>query len=81
MITPTFVDDVTLAVAGADKVEAMEMAEKVIRKGEEWGRQNGIKFEEKKTEWIGLSGERGEEEGETWSIEVGEGWKEEGECV
>lgn len=34
MITPTFVHDVTLAVAGSDKVEAMEMTEKMIRDGE-----------------------------------------------
>lgn len=81
MNTPTFVDDVTRAIAGADKVEAMEMAERIVKESEEWGSKNGIKFESKKTEWIELSGENGEKEGETWSIEVGGGWKEKGRCV
>lgn len=77
MINPTLVDDITIAVAGADKVEAMTKAEEIIKRSEKWGEENGIRFDEKKMEWIGLDTEREE----TWSIETATGWKEEGECV
>lgn len=50
MISPTFVDDVTMAIAGKNKMEAMENAEKLIRESEEWGREFEIKFEDKKME-------------------------------
>lgn len=81
MITPTFVEDITTVIAGEDTMDAMEKAEKIVKKGLELGENNGIKFERDKTEWLGMSKEKGEEEDKTWSLEIGEEWKEEKDHV
>lgn len=52
--SPTFIDDVTLAVSGDTWEEAEERGERMMEWAEKWGEDNGVAFEKEKMGWISL---------------------------
>lgn len=72
IITPTFVDDVTFAIAGDTWEEAMEGGEKVLKWEEEWGEERDVKFEREKMQWIRQGKQEAGEEKENLEMKGGE---------